>query len=89
MFGQEGNVLHKETFRVHNLFTRFLDLYTKCRNFNFRHIYKSWKENLLLKWNVFLPDVCQLRSRVKGCSFTFLNVNFFSPNCSTSAVKCD
>ena len=24
-----------------------------------------WKQNIPLKWNVFLPDVCQLRSRSK------------------------
>ena len=34
----------------------------------------------------FSPDLCQLLSR---CSFTFLNVNCFTPNCSKIAAECD
>ena len=36
--------------------------------------YITWEQNLPLNWCIFLPDVCQLRSR---CSFTFLNVKTF------------
>ena len=54
----------------------------------FRYIYEIWKENLPFKWKVFLPDVCQMRSRWTR----FVHVSereFFSANCSTVAVECD
>ena len=48
--------------------------------------FKIWQQNLPLKCCVFLPDVCQLRSR---CSFTSLNLQCFSPNCSKVSMECD
>ena len=51
--------------------------------------FSIWKQNLPLKWNVFLSDVCQLRSRQHRQLFTFLNVKFLSSTCSNFVVECD
>ena len=37
---------------------------------------------------VFYANVCQLRSHLKRCSFTFLTV-IFSSKCSNFALECD
>ena len=43
-----------------------------------RHIYKTWKKKLPLKWNFLYPLFANC-FHVERCSFTFLNVNFFDP----------
>ena len=42
-----------------------------------RHIYKIWKKKLPLKWNFLYPLFANC-FHVERCSFTFLNVNFFT-----------
>ena len=56
-------------------------------------IFKIWKQNRPLKYaisDVFLPDVCQLRSRHIG-KFVYAteSENIVLPNCSIFAVKYD
>ena len=53
------------------------------------NLFKIWNQNRPLKWKVLLPNVYQLRSLWKRSSFTFLNVKFFSPDCSKVAVESD
>ena len=53
-----------------------------------RHILK----NLPLEWtisDVFSTRRLPIAFTLKRCSFTFLNVNFFSPNCTKFVVECD
>ena len=41
-----------------------------------------WKQNLPLKWNVFLPDVCQLLSREHQQYVHLTEREFYSTNCN-------